>query len=141
MTPDDDEPAGQDDTDEPVVPRVPTSPELPPPPDIQFNRPVLGRPHGAAPSGQSRSGSDRGSLSRKGNDTGPPVSGASMGAGITFAASVVVGVLIGQFVDRKLGFANGGTPWGTIVFTLLGMAAGFINLFRLLSIYDKRDRR
>jgi F0F1-type ATP synthase assembly protein I len=140
MSPDNEDPAGQDDQDELVIPHVPTSPELPPPPDIQFKRPELGKPHGASDSGKSPGSSNRGSLSRdeRGNR---PVSGASMSAGISFAASVIVGVLIGQFVDRKMGFANGGTPWGTIAFTLLGMAAGFVNLFRLLSIYDKRDRR
>lgn len=56
--------------------------------------------------------------------------------GFTFALSIVIGVLTGHYVvDRMLGTA----PWGVIVFTLFGVAAGFINLYRTSKKYIDRD--
>jgi len=43
-----------------------------------------------------------------------------------FIAGIVVGVAIGWFVDR---FA-GTSPWGLIVFLLLGFGAGVLNVLR-----------
>lgn len=43
-----------------------------------------------------------------------------------FIAGIVVGALIGWFLDR---FA-GTSPWGLIVFLLLGFAAGTLNVLR-----------
>lgn len=48
--------------------------------------------------------------------------------GVDFAAAVLVGIGIGLFVDSRLGTA----PIGLIVLFLLGVAAGFLNLWRLL---------
>ena len=47
--------------------------------------------------------------------------------GFTIAACVIVGVLLGKFLDRLLGTS----PWLLLVFALLGMAAAFWTLFRL----------
>jgi ATP synthase protein I len=41
-------------------------------------------------------------------------------------AGVVVGAGIGWFIDRLLGIS----PWGLIVFVLLGFAAGVLNVMR-----------
>ncbi|MEM5473773.1 AtpZ/AtpI family protein [Hoeflea sp. AS60] len=43
-----------------------------------------------------------------------------------FIAGVVVGVLIGYLFDRFLGTS----PWGLIVFLLLGFCAGVLNVLR-----------
>ena len=43
-----------------------------------------------------------------------------------FIAGVVVGALIGWFVDRVAGTS----PWGLIVFLLLGFGAGVLNVLR-----------
>ncbi len=43
-----------------------------------------------------------------------------------FIAGVVVGAALGWFIDR---FA-GTSPWGLIVFLLLGFAAGVLNVLR-----------
>jgi ATP synthase protein I len=41
-------------------------------------------------------------------------------------AGVLVGAVIGWFLDRTLGIS----PWGLIVFVLLGFAAGVLNVIR-----------
>jgi len=41
-------------------------------------------------------------------------------------AGVIVGALIGYFLDRVLGIS----PWGLIVFLLLGFVAGVLNVMR-----------
>jgi ATP synthase protein I len=45
-------------------------------------------------------------------------------------AGVVVGALIGWLLDRWLGI----TPWGLIVFLLLGFAAGVLNVMRAAGV-------
>ena len=49
---------------------------------------------------------------------------------------MAVGGLIGYYlVDRYLG----SYPWGTVVFVLLGVAAGFYEIFKIL-IQDQRSK-
>lgn len=43
-----------------------------------------------------------------------------------FIAGIVVGALIGWFIDRYAGTS----PWGLVVFLLLGFAAGTLNVLR-----------
>jgi ATP synthase protein I len=47
---------------------------------------------------------------------------------------VVVGALIGWLLDRWLGIS----PWGLIVFLLLGFAAGVLNVMRAAGVVDER---
>ncbi len=49
--------------------------------------------------------------------------------GITLAASIAIGAAIGIALDRWLGTS----PWCTIIFFLLGVAAGFWNLLKDLN--------
>lgn len=49
-------------------------------------------------------------------------------------AGVAVGALIGWLLDRWLGIS----PWGLIVFLLLGFAAGILNVMRAAGVV--RDR-
>jgi len=49
-------------------------------------------------------------------------------------AGVVVGAVIGWLLDRWLGIS----PWGLIVFLLLGFAAGVLNVMRAAGVV--RDR-
>ncbi len=62
--------------------------------------------------------------------------GAGLAAATTFVASVVAGLLIGQWIDHR--WNHTGTLWGTLIFSLLGVAAGFLNLFRVLSATDRK---
>jgi ATP synthase protein I len=43
-----------------------------------------------------------------------------------FIAAIVVGVALGWFIDRLAGTS----PWGLIVFLMLGFAAGVVNVLR-----------
>ena len=52
-------------------------------------------------------------------------------------AGVVVGGLIGWFLDRWLGIS----PWAFIVFVLLGFAAGMLNLMRSAGFMGERDSK
>lgn len=51
-------------------------------------------------------------------------------------AGVLVGAAIGWLLDRWLGIS----PWGLIVFLLLGFAAGVLNVMRAAGIVRDRHR-
>ncbi len=50
-------------------------------------------------------------------------------------AGVLVGALIGWLLDRWLGIS----PWGLIVFLLLGFAAGVLNVMRAAGVVRERN--
>lgn len=57
-------------------------------------------------------------------------SGSSLGQGLKmsseFIAGIIVGAALGWLIDRWLGIS----PWGMIVFLLLGFGAGVLNVMR-----------
>lgn len=108
---------------------------LPPPPEISFTRPTLGRSKSTQ---TTQTEADR--VSHSSNKTAPASFnlGVGMSAGITLASSVVVGFLVGQWIDHHWHLS---LPWGTIAFSLAGVAAGFINLFRILAVSDKSEKK
>ena len=64
--------------------------------------------------------------------------GALSTVGITLVVATVIGYFIGHYLDGRFGT----TPWLTLVFLLLGIAAGFKNLYdqtRRLMDLDKTD--
>lgn len=46
--------------------------------------------------------------------------------GVTLVAATAIGLAIGYGLDHLLG----SSPWLTLTFTVFGIAAGFLNLFR-----------
>ena len=50
-------------------------------------------------------------------------------------AGVLVGAAVGWALDRMLGIS----PWGLIVFLLLGFAAGVVNVMRAAGVAPERD--
>jgi ATP synthase protein I len=56
--------------------------------------------------------------------------------GISLVAATAIGLLIGYGLDRWLGTR----PWLTMVFTLLGIVAGFLNLFRDVGLIGRTWR-
>lgn len=54
--------------------------------------------------------------------------------GIMFPASITVGLAIGYFLDKL--FRT--DPILLIVFTIYGVAAGFVNLFRVVRRHEKK---
>ncbi len=47
--------------------------------------------------------------------------------GIQFPVAIALGYFFGRWLDGQLGTR----PWLTLVFSLFGIAAGFLNLFRI----------
>lgn len=47
--------------------------------------------------------------------------------GVTMAASIIIGVFLGRYLDRLLGT----NPWLLLVFSLLGVGAAFRTLFNI----------
>lgn len=119
-----DEPKQAEDQDETPSIVIPSRTPLPPPPDVPYSRPTLSRTGTIRPS----SGSDG-----EPRDVPSEVAGhgAGMAAGITFVTSIVAGALLGNWIDGR--WNHTGMPWATMVMTLIGAAAGFINMMRLLN--------
>ena len=58
--------------------------------------------------------------------------------GLTMVFATVIGLFFGHWLDTKLGT----TPWMTAVFLLLGIIAGFRNLFvHVKNSQDELDER
>ncbi len=55
--------------------------------------------------------------------------GFAMRLGVELVAALIIGVAIGYFLDRWLGTK----PWLMLVFFLLGSAAGFLNVYRVMT--------
>ncbi len=53
--------------------------------------------------------------------------------GIMFPVSITLGGAIGYYLDTRLGTL----PWLSAIFLLFGIAAAFINLFRMLKKFDE----
>lgn len=51
-------------------------------------------------------------------------------AGLAFGLSVILGALLGYWVDALLG----SSPWGFLLGFLLGLVAGMINVFRAAGV-------
>jgi ATP synthase protein I len=57
--------------------------------------------------------------------------------GVAFGAATAIGLFIGYGLDRLLGTS----PWLTIIFAILGIAAGFLNFFRDVGLMGRTRRR
>lgn len=68
----------------------------------------------------------------------PPAvaAGALMGVGLQFAASILLFLLVGHWLDGRLGTR----PWLLIAGALLGGGAGFYSLYRQLVVLPRRRR-
>lgn len=71
----------------------------------------------------------------------PATDASGVARGLRFSTElvggVVVGGLIGWFLDRWLGIS----PWGFIVFVLLGFAAGMLNLMRAAGFLAEKETK
>lgn len=56
--------------------------------------------------------------------------------GVSLVAATAIGLAIGYGLDRVLGTS----PWLTLMFTLFGIAAGFLNLFRDVGMMGRGRR-
>ena len=63
--------------------------------------------------------------------------GALSAVGLSFVFAVIIGAALGYVLDRWLGSA----PWLMLVGLLLGIASGFVNLFRAAGIFDREGEQ
>jgi ATP synthase protein I len=76
--------------------------------------------------------------SRK-DETGPPQqdpgqNASALARGFRLSTELVAGVLVGAAIGWALDWWLGISPWGMIVFLLLGFAAGVVNVMRAAGI-------
>lgn len=57
--------------------------------------------------------------------------GKAMGTGFRVASELAAAILVGGFIGWWLDRWLGSSPWGMLVFLVLGIAAGFWNVYRL----------
>lgn len=66
----------------------------------------------------------------------PGVSGAEFaGIGFQFAATVLVFVFIGVWLDRRMGTS----PWLLLTCVFVGAAGGFYSMYRRVSVAQRRE--
>ena len=55
--------------------------------------------------------------------------------GLSLFVCICVGVAVGRFIDIHAGT----TPWGTIIFSLIGAVSGFWTLYKKAMSYERGD--
>ena len=55
--------------------------------------------------------------------------------GIMFPTAIAMGGAFGYYLDQRFGTF----PWLLIVFLFCGVAAGFVNLFRVAKLFDRQE--
>ena len=65
---------------------------------------------------------------------GPGTNASALARGFRLSSELVAGVLVGAFIGWALDRWLGTSPWGMIVFLMLGFAAGVINVMRAAGI-------
>jgi F0F1-type ATP synthase assembly protein I len=133
--PDDQTSVPSENEDSPPV-RVSSHDPLPLPPDVKYTRPVLKQ---GGLSGSSDIGSSVGSDDPRASSN-MPAWGRGLSVSVTFAASILAGYLIGQWMDHHL-FHSGSQVWGTLIMSIAGFAVGFYNIIRLTASWDKDVKR
>ena len=64
-----------------------------------------------------------------------------MARGLRLSSELVAGVLVGGAIGYVLDRFVGSSPWGFIVFVLLGFAAGIVNLMRAAGVLNSPGDR
>lgn len=57
--------------------------------------------------------------------------------GFSLVLAIFIGLVAGIFIDRKFGTA----PWFTLIFLILGIIAGFRNVFYIFKKYGLGDEQ
>ena len=65
------------------------------------------------------------------------MAGGAMGQGFRFALEIVITTVVGSAIGWQLDRWLGSKPWMLLLFMLLGLAAGFMSLFRAVSAEQK----
>jgi len=67
-------------------------------------------------------------------ESGPRSDPSALARGFRLSTELVAGVLVGAFIGWALDKWLGISPWGMIVFLLLGFAAGVVNVMRAAGV-------
>lgn len=74
-------------------------------------------------------------------DARPAADRSAMARGLRLSSELVAGVLVGAVIGYMLDRLLGLSPWGFIVFVLLGFAAGILNLMRASGVLNNPGDR
>jgi ATP synthase protein I len=66
---------------------------------------------------------------------------SALARGLRLSSELVAGVVVGGVIGWALDYWLGISPWGMIVFLLLGFAAGVLNVMRSAGVVAERDWR
>ena len=66
--------------------------------------------------------------------SGPRSDPSALARGFRLSTELVAGVLVGAFIGWALDKWLGSSPWGMMVFLLLGFAAGVVNVMRAAGV-------
>jgi ATP synthase protein I len=69
----------------------------------------------------------------------PATDTSAMARGLRLSSELVAGVIVGGVIGWGLDHLFGISPWGMIVFLLLGFAAGVLNVMRSAGVVAERD--
>jgi len=103
------------------------------------NDPAKRQPDEAALSARLRRLGDRLSQQRRSEPSGthggrPAADASGYARGFRLSSELVAGVLVGAAIGWALDRLLGTSPWGMIVFLLLGFAAGVVNVMRAAGV-------
>jgi ATP synthase protein I len=69
----------------------------------------------------------------------PTADASGYARGFRLSSELVAGVLVGAGIGWALDRALGISPWGLIIFLMLGFAAGVLNVMRTAGVAPERD--
>lgn len=70
-----------------------------------------------------------------------PARASAMAVGLRLSSELVAGVLVGAALGWGLDYMASTSPWGMIVFLLVGFAAGVMNVMRAAGLMAKQSDR
>ena len=66
---------------------------------------------------------------------------SAMAVGLRLSSELVAGVLVGALIGWGIDYFLSSSPWGLIIFLMLGFAAGVMNVMRTAGLMAKQSER
>ena len=66
---------------------------------------------------------------------------SAMAVGLRLSSELVAGVLVGALIGWGIDHFLSSSPWGLIIFVLLGFTAGVMNVMRTAGLMAKQSER
>jgi ATP synthase protein I len=74
-----------------------------------------------------------------GAGSGPTGSSTNLARALRLSSEFIAGILLGGFIGWLVDYLTGWSPWGLIVFLMLGFAAGTLNAMRSAGLISQPD--